>query len=159
MKLTQTAFLLPKFEFTIRDHVLHVKRSTLTASSSFEIPFIEIDPLPSEQKNLALGWYVVGGLLLALTLTFIGCAIVEKIPDSQMGLWFGALIAGVPGIICLVEARKRTFSFIIFHNARNGVAWIHIRHKSPSELHVQEFTDILKEKIESERDESRRERP
>lgn len=158
MQLTQKKFLLPKFEFNIRDHALHVKRSTLTAANSFEIPFIDIDPLPSEQENLALGWYILGGALLALGLTFAGASFTEMPPDSQMGLWFGAVLAGLPGALCLFEGRKRTFAYIIFHSARTGSQMVYVRQKLPSELHVKEFVEILKERIASEIDEAKRER-
>jgi len=158
MQLTQKKFLLPKSVFTIREHVLHVKRSTLTSSSSVEVPFIDIDPLPSEQESLALGWYIIGSLMLAAGLAFAGSSFGEMPTDSRMGLWLGALLAGLPGVLCLVEARKRTFAFIIFHSAQTGNGWIYIRQKCPSELHVKEFVEILKEKIQSERDDLKKEK-
>jgi hypothetical protein len=55
MKLIQKGLLLPTFEFTIEDHALRVKRSTLTASASFEIPFVDIDTRPCERESIGVG--------------------------------------------------------------------------------------------------------
>ena len=60
-------------------------------------------------------------------------------------------------MLCLVEARKRTFAYMIFHSAKNGAAIIYIRQKAPTALHVKEFTEILKEKIVAEQERHRRE--
>ena len=154
MKLIQEAFLRPKFEFTIRDRVLHVKRSTRTASTGFEVPFVEIDPLPTEHENRGIGWYLIGGTLVALGLILLRVSFTATTDDS-MGLWFGAFLAEIAGLLCLAEGRKETCSQIVFHSLRTGSALIRLQQTLPTPVHVQEFVEILKEKIQAETDELR----
>ena len=156
MKLIQKAFLLPTFEFTLGDHSLRVKRSTLTASASFEIPFADIDPRPCEHENIGMGWYVIGGVLVVLGFLLVGATNADVTPDSLTGLWFGAFLSAITGLRCLAEGRKETFSELVFHSVRTGNALIHLRQTLPSPVHVQEFVEILEEKIEAEADEWKR---
>lgn len=153
MKLIQKAPLCPKFEFTVRDRGLHVKRSTRLASHSFEIPFAEIDPSSSEHENIGIGWYLTGGALLVLGFTLLGFAFTAAAADARMGLWFGAFIAEVIALLCLAEGRRQTFSQIVFYSQRTGRALIRFQQKLPSPGYVEEFVEIVKEKIQAEADE------
>ena len=150
MKLIQKAFLLPTFEFSLGDHAVRVKRSTLTASASFEIPFADIDPRPCEHENIGMGWYVMGAALVVLAFLLVGGTQADVSDDSLKGLLFGAFLSAITGLRCLAEGRKETFSELVFHSARTGNALIHLRKTLPSPVHVQEFVEILEEKIEAE---------
>jgi len=153
MKLIQKAPFLPTFEFTVRDHSLHVKRSTRTASHSVEVPFADINPLAAEHQNRGLGWYVIGAALIALGFGLLGLSYAVVAGDDSMGLWFGAFLAEITGLVCLAEAKKETFSHIVFNSISTGRALFHFHETLPTPVHVREFVEILKEKIEAETDE------
>lgn len=153
MKLIQKGFLLPTFEFTIEDHALRVKRSTLTASASFEIPFADIDTRPCERESIGVGWYAIGGVLVLLGFVLMGVTYTDVTSDSLKGLLFGSFLSVLTGLRCLAEGRKETFSELVFHSAKTGNALIHLRQALPSPVHVREFVEIMKEKIEAEADE------
>ncbi len=155
MKLIQKAPLLPQFEFTVRDHGLHVKRSTRTGSTSFEIPFADINPSPSEHESRGIGWYVLGGALLLLGLGLLGLSFAVTAGDDSLGLWFGAVLVEITGLFCLAEGRKETFSQIVFHSLRTGSELVRFHEQLPSPVHVREFVEIMKEKIQGEADEMR----
>jgi hypothetical protein len=155
MNLIQKGFLRPKFEFTVQDHALHVKRSTCTASASFEIPYAAIDSRSSEQENKGISWYITGCILIGLGLLLLSFSFAAQAGDDSVGLWLGALLAETTGLFCWAVGRRETFSHIIFYSRRTGDALLHFNQALPSPVYVQEFVEILKERIEAESDELR----
>ncbi len=155
MNLVQKGFWQPQFEFTVHDHALHVKRSTRTASASYEIPYAAIDSRSSEQENKGLSWYIAGGLLIGLGLVLLGFSFAAQAGDDSVGLWLGALIAEATGLFCWAVGRKETFAHIIFYSRRTGDALLHFNQALPNPVYVDEFVEILKERIEAESDELR----
>ncbi len=155
MKLIQNAPFLPTFEFTVRDHCLHVKRSTRTGSMGCEIPFADINPLATEHQSKGFGWYVIGGTLIALGVGLLGLSSAAVSGDDSLGLWFGAVLAEITGLVCLAEGRKETFSRIVFNSISTGRPLIQLHETLPTPVHVREFVEIMKEKIEAETDELR----
>lgn len=154
MKLIQKASSSRSFEFTIRDRCLHVKRSSRTASTSFDIPFATIDPSPFEHEQRGIAWYLVGTAMIALGLLLLALSFSEMAGEDRLGLLFGAVLAEGTALVCWAQGRNQTFSQIIFCSAKSGGPLIHLAQQSPSPVHVQEFVEILQEKIQAEADES-----
>ena len=153
MKLTQKSPFLPTFEFSVRDHTLHVKRSTRFGSTGFEVPFADINPLVLERESRGLGWYVLGAAFVALGVVLLGFSYAAVAGDDSAGLWFGALLAELTGLVSLVEGKKDTFSRIVFNSVSTGRDLIQLQENMPTPVHVREFVEIMKERIEAETDE------
>ena len=106
---------------------------------------------------MGLGWYALGGVLIALGFALVSVASHANVSaDGRLGLLFGVLLAAFTGLRCLAEGKKETFSEWVFHSAKTGNALLHIRKNLPSAVHVQEFVEILRERIEAEADEWKR---
>ncbi len=155
MNLIQKGFLQPKFEFTIHDRALHVKRGTCTASASFEIPYAMIDSRSSEYQNKGISWYITACILIGLGFLLLGFSFAAHAGDDSVGLWLGALLAEITGLFCWAVGRRETFSHVIFYSRRTGDVLLHFNQALPSPVYVREFVEILKERIAADADELR----
>jgi hypothetical protein len=157
MKLTQKKFLSPTFQFELKEGILTVTTKAITSSNGFEVPVRELSNSVSYHRYFPLGWVIFSALMLLGAMSFtVGC-FIDGSEDAKIAFVFFVLLFGTVGLMCAAESFKRNVDYVILHWSKSGSQAVYFRRKIPSERHVQEYIDILKDKI-SEQNKNEEER-
>lgn len=151
MTLKQSRFLDSTYEITLRDDTVIFCETRLGAKHTFEFPLTDLDPYPSESRYLAISLFASAGFNLFLGLAMLAIAPFSDVEKPGITLWLLPMILIVLGALLAIRAHHKSYSYVIFHHAGSGKGVIHIRSATPTKTHVVEFTDILKERILSSR--------
>lgn len=147
MRLVQKKQGLATFEFVLNDETLIVKTKSLTGSSSYEIPLIEVDTRTSEYSHFPLLWYLFAAFMFVCTaVTAFGVFGDEELADKAgAGILF--VMCASFTMVSAYEAIRRRVDYVVFHSVYGGVKSFHLHRAIPTEQHVREYVEILKEAI------------
>ncbi|MES2694653.1 MAG: hypothetical protein V4773_14350 [Verrucomicrobiota bacterium] len=146
MHLVQKRLGFPAFEFDLEDDCLRVRTRSLTGSSSYEVALAELSPRTSSYSHRPILWYCFAAFMtLCTAVSAFGVFGGAQLPDKAgVGILF--VVCTSVGMIATYEALRRHVDYVIVHWELGGAA-VHFHRTLPTERHVQEFIDILKERI------------
>ncbi|MDR2430389.1 MAG: hypothetical protein LBD14_05840 [Puniceicoccales bacterium] len=119
-------------------------------SSGCEIQLNELSPEVSFYKNIPIFWFLLSAIALFLSIFFIVCIWVSRGRDLSSALMSATMVLFLGGGLAFLsgrEALRRNVNYIIFHWKNAGHPAVCLRKNIPSEIHVKEFVEIIKEKI------------
>ncbi len=150
MKLTQRRYPFTQFEFEITDDVVKVSTTRLLGSNGFEVRLRELSPSPSFYRSFPLSWLIFAVIFGAIAGFFFYALFSEPAKSERIGLVVAILVFLFACLACVHGFLQRKVDFIILHAEQSGQA-IYLHRRIPSEQHVQEFVEIMKEHIEQSR--------
>ncbi len=147
MKLVQRKQGLPTFEFDVNDEVIFVTTKSLTGGSRFEIPLMELSTRTSSYTHIPVLWYCFAVFMwLCTAVSAFGVFGSGQLPDKAgAGILF--VVCASVAMISSYEAVRWRADCILFHWESGGDPAIRLHRKIPSERHVQEYVEIVKERI------------
>ena len=147
MKLVQRRFLHGVSSFEICERHLHVRIKRQMTESEFDVPFDEIRFPPSYHRTAPLQWLIFSGIFGAIALFALWSMIHDRwLPDKSGGVGT-VLVFLVASLGCSLIFYQRRVDWIILHSTRSGAPILFIHRSKPSEVHVKEFIEILRERI------------
>ena len=149
MKLVQQRFLQGTSSFEIFERHVHIRVKRQMAESEFDVPFENISPSPSYHRSAPVQWLIFAIIFGAVALfTLYGMVHDSWVPDKS-GFVGTFLIFLVASLGCGLIFYQRKVDWVILRSAQSGAAIIFLHRSIPSEVHVKEFIDILRERIEA----------
>ncbi len=144
----RTGFKKVKFELIGNKEII-VNESTLFSHRSVPISLSILEPRPFKYKNIAVSGYVIGGLLLALSILILVLAIFTK--DSRnLELFIPYLLISLGlAVFFLRKAYKASRNLIIFTNINNGANVLLIDIKTNNESEINKFCEEITKRASS----------
>lgn len=148
MVLQQKRFPWIRGRLELTDTALLVATSQPFRGSRSEIPLGDLKPIPSYFRQFALS-----SLMFAISLTLFAAAILGGVFDvalapERVGLLALFVPVGFFAVCFWLRFYSRNVDCVIFHDRRTGRPLVYIHRLLPSTRHVEEFVEILREKIE-----------
>jgi hypothetical protein len=145
--LQQKRFLLGSTLFEITERSIRVTASSLTRQSSYEVPLQVIDPVPAFHRSLPLQWLVFAVIFGGVSLFAVFGLIHDRWVPDKSGMVGSALIFLVASLGCLFVFHKKKTDSVIFRALGTGSPVLFVDRKIPTQIHVDEFIAIIKERI------------
>ena len=149
MKIVQKKRLHKTLEFDLQNVTLTVRTKTLTSNSGYEVPIKDLSPNVSFHQCWPIVGYFFGSIFLLGGIASLIAAFFNQSDDSMVGFGIMGIIGPIVGALVLCSAFARSADVIIFHWRHSGAVAFVLRRKEPSETHVKEYVEILKERIQT----------
>ena len=150
MKLTQKRILWGTTEIELIEDTLYICQKSLFKSRSHEITINGLSSRISKIQSFPLGWCVIASTAsLGFFAVGIGAFFVHG--DGQMGMAACALLAGVFAALAWYGFLERRVDFVILNSKEYNTPQVYIHRTIPSVRHVEEFVEIVKERIEAQK--------
>lgn len=125
--------------------MVRVEEKRLLSSRSFEIPFRAIAEGTSTMRQFPLLWCIVASLATVATIA-VAVGVFAGIGDPA-GMVACVLMGSVFSSLAWRGFFERKIDVVILHSRDSGQGVIFLRRADPSPRHVQEFVEIVKERV------------
>lgn len=144
--LVQKSFPFTRLTLTLQgNRELLIEQHNLLRGTRHSFPVHQIVPSPIHHREIPAGWSILSAtLLLGFVLTlfdgwFLGNA----------GQKFGGLFIGGIALACLYNTLKMSRNSVLFRHAQSGQILFSIFRAKPSASAVDQFCEVLQQRIES----------
>jgi hypothetical protein len=147
MNLQQKRYPFGSVTYSLTDTMLFVEEKRFLGSRSFEVPLRDIGSSVSKTRQFPLGWCIVASLATAVALgTLVG--VFVGVGDTA-GMLACVLMSSVFSALAWHGFFERKIDLVILHARDTGYGLIFLQRTKPSVRHVEEFVQIVKERLES----------
>jgi hypothetical protein len=149
MKLVQKRFLFGTYEFELAENELRVSIKKPLSANRFTVPLSGLKSAPSYFRSFPLLWLIFATVFGGVAgLTLFGMIHDAWVEDKSgfIGMFIVMMSAA---IACLIGFYQKRVDFVILHARNGGYPLVFIHRTLPSEVHVREFVEILRERIEA----------
>jgi len=147
MKLQQKRYPFGSVTFSLSDATVRVEETRFLSSRSFEIPLRTIADSTSSIRQFPLLWCVVASLATLGTLGVL-VGVFVGVGDTA-GMLACVLMGSVFSALAWHGFSERKIDVLILHARESGQGIIFLRRTDPSPRHVDEFIEILKERVDA----------
>jgi hypothetical protein len=147
MKLQQKRYPFGSVTFALSDTVIRVEEKSLLSSKSFEIPLYAVASSTSMVRQFPLLWGLAASGATIATLGMV-VAVFFNVGDSA-GMIACVLMGSVFSGLAWHGFFERKIDFVILHSRESGQGIVFLRRTEPSVRHVEEFVEIVKERVSS----------
>lgn len=151
MKLIQKKFPHGTSEFVVEDDCIRITNRKLLTSNSFVVPLSDLKSTPSYHRSFPLPALVAALFFAGLATLSVFGMIHDSWVKDRLGMYvmFAVWCCGVA--VCVIKFFQQRIDVAILHSASTALPVLVLHRAIPSETHVNEFLEIIKERIDVSR--------
>ena len=147
MKLVQKVFPAKTTEFELTDVSVRITTKSLMSESSYEVPLAELKPTPSFHRNISPLWLGIAVFFYLFSAVALGGIIYPVEGTERLGFIILFLVVFAFAVRATMVFLNTKMDVVLWSSALTGGAVIVMHRRRPTSRHVDEFTEMIVEKL------------